>query len=454
MPLSKQKHIGATWRGLILLMALLSLTGTVTYYALSDAYRKLIEHQAQTVAEIVARQAAIARTVYAEHAAAQHHADAADAADAQQRPHVPASQMLLPAQFLKLMAQATRASGDGLYSFRPISKWHIEPTQGLQDDFQKWAWSELERQDQADPAGPLAWQSVGRFEQYEGVNTFRYMRADPATSSACVACHNAYEQRPEVMARRVADGVAPGKVWQQHQLMGAIEVNIPLDEVEVITADQTRRVLLIMLSVLGLTVMLMAWFLYRNVACFRSVTRLSWIATHDAMTGILNRHGFNHRLEDLLDATRYSNAVHVLAYLDLDHLKAVNDTYGHAAGDHVLVRLAAILRDELRSEDVVARFGGDEFAIVMVSCKMAQGRLIAQKICDRVAAEEFVFDQNSVHVGVSIGLVELNPVSVDAGQFRQHADQALYAAKHAGRSHVVSYPLDGFDAADHGWKRS
>src|SRR5204863_6268690 len=115
--------------------------------------------------------------------------------------------------------------------------WNLEPTQGLNDDFQRWAWSELEAQDAANPSAPLDWRPAWRFEMLDGIRTLRYMRADPAASAACITCHNQLEARPETIGARAAAGIAPGRQWSLHQLLGAIEVQIPVDRVEALAAE-------------------------------------------------------------------------------------------------------------------------------------------------------------------------------------------------------------------------
>ncbi len=198
----------------VVLMAFFLVACLMAWLVVRDAINKTVEQQALVVAEIVAREATSARSVYA--------ADVADklkkdgfgpSVDFATLPgHVP-----IPAQFLKLMGRATSRGADSLYDYQPVSKWNLEPTQGLGDDFLRWAWPQLERQDRPRPTEPIVWAPVSRFEIQYGRRVLRYLVADPASQLSCAACHNAYENRPEVIAQRAASGVRTGKQWQQHQ---------------------------------------------------------------------------------------------------------------------------------------------------------------------------------------------------------------------------------------------
>jgi len=119
---------------------------------------------------------------------------------------------------------------------------------GLADSFQRWAWQQLEAQDRPEPEGPIDWKPIWRIETLNGVNTLRYMRADPAASTTCVECHNRLEQRPETVAMRLAGGISTGKMWKLHQLMGALEINIPLDRVEARAEEHNRLTFMVVLG--------------------------------------------------------------------------------------------------------------------------------------------------------------------------------------------------------------
>ena len=176
----KQSGIGLRRRVLITAVALLSAVVALTGYLVKRGQQSLIEFQAVQLAEIVTRQSASSRSVYAEHVVGKLTRDGVGVASErykEERGNVP-----LPAQFLKLVGERVSIDSRGLYRYRPVSKWNLAADQGLADDFQRWAWARLEAQDQPAPKAPVAWDPVWRIETVDGVSTLRYMRADPAVS--------------------------------------------------------------------------------------------------------------------------------------------------------------------------------------------------------------------------------------------------------------------------------
>ena len=177
-----------------------------------------------------------------------------------------------------------------------------------------------------------------------------------------------------------------------------------------------------------------------DVTELRGLTRqMSYQASHDALTGLLNRHEFQHRLEEALASARSEDASHVLCYLDLDRFKAVNDTCGHVAGDNMLRELATLIRDEVRDSDSVARLGGDEFGMLLVGCPLEKARQIAEDVCQAVAAYRFVWQDKIFSVGVSVGLVEIAQESGSLEDVLSAADSACYVAKQQGRGRIHVY---------------
>src|SRR5690606_37720728 len=115
-----------------------------------------------------------------------------------------------------------------------------------------------------------------------------------------------------------------------------------------------------------------------DVTEMRGLTRrISYQASHDALTGLVNRAEFERRLEQALDSIREEGISHILCYRDLDRFKAVNDTCGHLAGDSMLREVARLIRDQVRDSDVVARLGGDEFGMLLIRCPLEKARQIA-----------------------------------------------------------------------------
>jgi hypothetical protein len=147
-------------RTLGVLLAVFMLAGALGYLVVKDAVTNTVEHQALAIAEIVANQATTARSVYS-HDVAEKLVEERVVTLLGQLPATDA--IPIPSKFLKLVGQATSAQSNKLYEYKPISRWNLEPSQGLGDDFLRWAWPQLEKQDHAKPAAPIAWQAVSRY---------------------------------------------------------------------------------------------------------------------------------------------------------------------------------------------------------------------------------------------------------------------------------------------------
>jgi diguanylate cyclase (GGDEF)-like protein len=185
------------------------------------------------------------------------------------------------------------------------------------------------------------------------------------------------------------------------------------------------------------------------VLLFRDVTeaqalahRLSFQATHDALTGLVNRQEFERRLERVLSEARGNDEEYALLYLDLDQFKVVNDTCGHTAGDQLLRQVTAQLHERLRGRDTLARLGGDEFGVLLEHCPLDQALRIATELRDAVQDYRFVWEGKPFSVGVSIGLVPLSTAVGTVAAGLSAADAACYAAKEQGRNRVHLYQPD------------
>jgi diguanylate cyclase (GGDEF)-like protein/PAS domain S-box-containing protein len=166
--------------------------------------------------------------------------------------------------------------------------------------------------------------------------------------------------------------------------------------------------------------------------------QMSYQATHDALTGLVNRREFERRLQESVDTAHRGDGAHVLCYLDLDRFKVINDTSGHVAGDAMLRECAKILRDAVRDSDTVARVGGDEFGMLLVGCPLEKARQIADDVCRAVNEFRFVWKDKIFNVGISIGLVEIARDSGTMEEALAAADSACYVAKRQG-GHVSVY---------------
>lgn len=183
--------------------------------------------------------------------------------------------------------------------------------------------------------------------------------------------------------------------------------------------------------------------IFRDVSkSHRLANRLTWQASHDELTQLINRREFERQLEGALESARNEEFVHCLCFMDLDKFKSVNDTCGHAAGDELLKQLADIFRSKVRSADLLARLGGDEFAIILTQCHLEPAIEVAEKIRRAVDEFRFVWEGRSFQVGISIGLMIIDESSPNVGDVFVAADSACYAAKEAGRNRVNIYRQD------------
>lgn len=180
-----------------------------------------------------------------------------------------------------------------------------------------------------------------------------------------------------------------------------------------------------------------------NVIVFQDFTdmrelhlELERAAAHDELTGLVNRASFMNTIENLHASARIANDEHQLMFIDLDRFKAVNDSSGHAAGDALLRLVATTIQSTVRSIDIVARIGGDEFGVILRGCPQSYARLVAQKIVERVGNLEFTWGSATFKIGASIGLATMNGKNGTVDEVMARADEACYAAKSAGRGCV------------------
>lgn len=163
---------------------------------------------------------------------------------------------------------------------------------------------------------------------------------------------------------------------------------------------------------------------------------LSYHATHDALTGLVNRREFERRLADLLVRAKNLGQEHAFCYIDLDQFKVINDTCGHAVGDKLLRQLTYLLQEGMRESDTLARLGGDEFGVLLENCPLDRALKIAESLRQVVKDFRFSWEGHPFDLGASIGLVLIDADSVSIEEVMSEADAACYAAKEKGRNRV------------------
>jgi diguanylate cyclase (GGDEF)-like protein/PAS domain S-box-containing protein len=186
----------------------------------------------------------------------------------------------------------------------------------------------------------------------------------------------------------------------------------------------------------------------RDVTQERHLERqLSWQASHDDLTGLVNRHEFENRLEQAVIGARTSSQQHTLCYLDLDQFKLVNDTCGHIAGDELLCQVTNLFQSQVRASDTLARLGGDEFGLLLNHCPLESAERVANKLREQLQQFRYSWHDKTFSIGVSIGVVAIDANTQSVTSVLSAADAACYAAKNKGRNRVHVYQADDQELA-------
>ncbi|PRC91953.1 EAL domain-containing protein [Solimicrobium silvestre] len=175
---------------------------------------------------------------------------------------------------------------------------------------------------------------------------------------------------------------------------------------------------------------------------------MTYQATHDALTDLVNRSEFDRRLQKAIESSSLHGHQHALAYLDLDQFKIVNDTCGHNSGDELLRQITGLLRLTLRANDTLARLGGDEFGVLLESCPPYFALQIAENLRNIIGDFHFVWDEKTFPISVSIGLVNFGgngPENLSCAEILRIADSACYTAKDLGRNRIHVYMEDDYE---------
>jgi diguanylate cyclase (GGDEF)-like protein/PAS domain S-box-containing protein len=167
--------------------------------------------------------------------------------------------------------------------------------------------------------------------------------------------------------------------------------------------------------------------------------RLSYHASHDLLTGLVNRREFESRVERSLKSAKSRESSYALCYLDIDQFKIINDTCGHSAGDVLLGQVGALLKSKVRWRDTLARLGGDEFGILLESCSLDEALRTAETLREAVRNFRFTWEDRIFRLGASVGVVPITADNEDVASILSAADSACAAAKEAGRNRVHSF---------------
>lgn len=171
-----------------------------------------------------------------------------------------------------------------------------------------------------------------------------------------------------------------------------------------------------------------------SLAYERGAARLRYTATHDSLTGLMNRSAFETAARQRIER---ADGRFAFALIDIDHFKRINDLYGHAAGDTALRTCAAICRQQLRASDIIARFGGEEFAVILNDVSQDESAVVAERVRAAVAQKTIEIEDRQVALTVSVGLCHADHSADTLDAVMRAVDEKLYEAKRSGRNRIV-----------------
>jgi diguanylate cyclase (GGDEF)-like protein/PAS domain S-box-containing protein len=185
---------------------------------------------------------------------------------------------------------------------------------------------------------------------------------------------------------------------------------------------------------------------FHDVSESRELNRkLSYHASHDILTGLVNRREFEQRLERALRSAKARETAYALCHIDVDQFKIINDTCGHSAGDALLGQVGALLKTKIRWRDTLSRLGGDEFGVLLESCSLEEALRMAEQLKETIRSYKFVWEERTFRLGCSVGVVPITGDSEDVAALLSAADSACAAAKEAGRNRVFSFQENDMD---------
>ena len=166
------------------------------------------------------------------------------------------------------------------------------------------------------------------------------------------------------------------------------------------------------------------------------VTELNHLASHDALTELINRREFERRVNRLISTKQHDKSEHAMCFLDLDKFKLINDSCGHIAGDELLRQISGLLQNSIRKRDTLARLGGDEFAVLMEHCALDHAYHVAEALLKTIKGYQFFWEGKTFGIGASIGLVAITANNNNFTELLKQADEACYLAKSQGRNRI------------------
>jgi diguanylate cyclase (GGDEF)-like protein len=192
-------------------------------------------------------------------------------------------------------------------------------------------------------------------------------------------------------------------------------------------------------EVLGLTQQFQAQHAQVQQRLDTARQQIFFLTNHDPLTSLPNRRSLEERLETVIAAAKSQGSTHALLYLDIDFFHRINDSFGHLAGDELLRRLVPVLQSSLRQGEMLARIGGDEFAVLIENCSADFAHVAATQVRDAVQAWQFEWGDKAFQVGVSVGVVAITRLSPSLSAVMSEGDTACFTAKEQGRNRVFAF---------------
>jgi len=204
--------------------------------------------------------------------------------------------------------------------------------------------------------------------------------------------------------------------------------------------ETTRSIIILLAAASFLFGILISIIVIRQTS--RKNYEIQYQAAHDSLTQLINRKEFERRLNYAIEKAAKDNSEHCMCFMDLDQFKIINDTCGHKAGDQLLIEITQLLTKNIRENDTLGRLGGDEFGLLMENCALDKAVEIAEGMIRLVRNYDFVWNNRIFHIGVSIGLVDITSKSEDVTSTMSEADVACYIAKDMGKNRLYIHELD------------
>ncbi|WP_454720326.1 MULTISPECIES: GGDEF domain-containing protein [Cupriavidus] len=254
-----------------------------------------------------------------------------------------------------------------------------------------------------------------------------------------------FPELPAAWLRRTLDSVFLLKIsaftsWEHRPYLFRFPHDLPItcdfewmrQDCEFLPLMEDDEVIAVCVTILDVTELAIA-----QRARDEAVDALREASMRDALTGLYNRRYIEDRLQEEFQRWRKSGCVLSVLIFDLDHFKRINDDHGHPGGDAVLKAVAQRVAACLRDRDVVGRYGGEEFAVLLPNTAFADAVAVAERIRCAIRAEAVSYAGRSITVSASVGVAQAGPASGSADQLVRLADEALYRAKAAGRNRVA-----------------